>query len=425
MAEIDEVWSKYERLCLKPFAISASPDVLLLTMVKDTKLMVGVAVKNYSRAEVTEKTVTDACKKFDRMCSSSNDRVNILIVCATAYCDGLQRKFEARDGTISKSAIYESHGFCETQEVILLNLSTPANRAEFFGIKEKSPLPTRPSCLHLLLCFNSRMIQSSTATSLHLNGVDAPNLKEYKDRGTFRAQRSLTPSTRLSGLGMEEEGELLLEVLKSRYQLFAAGTRTALTAAASLSLPDSTSVDIFRDAVKSKHDLIHIKDVDASELKVYKNVQVYDDNAGGPLEDPMKSSSTLAGCGMDKDHALMVEVPVSALTRMRGDSSQGDANESPAKRHRTDVATKWEWKKEEERIYSLDGRTLFFVNREKATKQFLGIHKSKYNRAKHGGSGDTWMIPLVDKISGLGKTTFGQEETSGDAMFWLRMTLFF
>ncbi|KAG7379670.1 hypothetical protein PHYPSEUDO_008305 [Phytophthora pseudosyringae] len=117
------------------------------------------------------------------------------------------------------------------------------------------------------------------------------------------------------------------------YQLFAAGTRTALTAVISVPLPDWIGVDIFRDAVKAKHDLIHLKDVDASKLKVYKNVQMYGD--------PMKSSSTLAGCGMDKDHALIGEVLVSARMRTKGDSSQGDADESPAKRHRTDVATKW------------------------------------------------------------------------------------
>lgn len=48
---------------------------------------------------------------------------------------------------------------------------------------------------------------------------------------------------------------------------------------------------------------------------------------------------------------------------------------------------------------------MYFVNRDAATKQLLDIHVHKFSRAETRG-GDIWRIPIVDNVSGMGKSTF-------------------
>ncbi|KAG7385395.1 hypothetical protein PHYPSEUDO_001524 [Phytophthora pseudosyringae] len=150
-----------------------------------------------------------------------------------------------------------------------------------------------------------------------LNGVDAADLKMYAEWG----QAPLDEDSEIGSLGKSKKNALLVVVPKIWYQLFAAGTHTALTAAASVPVPDSSSVENFRYAVKANYNGSYLHGVDTSELKVYKNLQEYGGPAGDPLEDPMKSSKKLVGCGVDEEYSLIVEVPVSARTRTRGGSS--------------------------------------------------------------------------------------------------------
>ncbi|KAG7385394.1 hypothetical protein PHYPSEUDO_001523 [Phytophthora pseudosyringae] len=106
-------------------------------METNREVMLGLAVKNYSStgAKVTEATVKAECMKFNRMCTSSVNRLNILIVCATSYGTNLSRKFQTRNGKILKSAVYSNDNYADIDEILLMNLTTQENRAEFFDIQ--------------------------------------------------------------------------------------------------------------------------------------------------------------------------------------------------------------------------------------------------------------------------------------------------
>ncbi|EGZ15625.1 hypothetical protein PHYSODRAFT_302094 [Phytophthora sojae] len=116
-----------------------------MTTTPQALLTVGLAVKNYVGTEVTEKTVKEEWDKFNLMCinlpkDKSSKRLNVLIVCATAYGYHLRLKFA---GPHSKSVVYASSassGDDIINEIILLNLSTPDLRAEFFGLQDDSDL---------------------------------------------------------------------------------------------------------------------------------------------------------------------------------------------------------------------------------------------------------------------------------------------
>ncbi|KAH7482000.1 hypothetical protein PRIC1_009547 [Phytophthora ramorum] len=141
MAEIDNLVIDERRVNLKPFSKSASPDILLVTKVHNKPLtVVGLVVKQCIRTEVKRTTVEDECDQFNRMFESKEGRLNVLVVCATVYSAELNKKFEAEDRPVSKSAIYPSGAFKQIDEVILLNLSTPENRAEFFGTQGEDTL---------------------------------------------------------------------------------------------------------------------------------------------------------------------------------------------------------------------------------------------------------------------------------------------
>ncbi|KAL4125544.1 hypothetical protein PRIC2_009126 [Phytophthora ramorum] len=140
MAEIDNLVIDERRVNLKPFSKSASPDILLVTKVHNKPLTVGLVVKQCIRTEVKRTTVEDECDQFNRMFESKEGRLNVLVVCATVYSAELNKKFEAEDRPVSKSTIYPSGAFKQIDEVILLNFSTPENRAEFFGTQGEDTL---------------------------------------------------------------------------------------------------------------------------------------------------------------------------------------------------------------------------------------------------------------------------------------------
>ncbi|EGZ04993.1 hypothetical protein PHYSODRAFT_308025 [Phytophthora sojae] len=125
------------QLSLKPLPKSSSPDILLMTMSSGTMVTVGLAVKNYAKSsKVGGETIREECKKFSKVClqlpKSSLPRLNVLILCATAYT------FHNETFQGAKFAVYSTEDSKDDRagidEVILLDLSTRGNRGEFFGI---------------------------------------------------------------------------------------------------------------------------------------------------------------------------------------------------------------------------------------------------------------------------------------------------
>lgn len=101
--------------------------------------MVGLLVRNgVNCSEVSETTVRIECEKFSRMCmqlpTSSQPRLNVLVVCATAYNGELRAKFDPS----CKSAVFSIENLPDKvragiDEAIVLDLCTPKNRDEFSG----------------------------------------------------------------------------------------------------------------------------------------------------------------------------------------------------------------------------------------------------------------------------------------------------
>ncbi|RHY53649.1 hypothetical protein DYB30_000371 [Aphanomyces astaci] len=106
--------------------------------VDDVLLTLGLAVKNYSTAKVSQGTLASECDEFNRMfdgCAAEPKRLNVLVVCATKYDKGFSDEFGNRKAMVAPSDAYPN-----IAQVILLNLSTPDNRAEFFGLNDAPDL---------------------------------------------------------------------------------------------------------------------------------------------------------------------------------------------------------------------------------------------------------------------------------------------
>lgn len=54
---------------------------------------------------------------------------------------------------------------------------------------------------------------------------------------------------------------------------------------------------------------------------------------------------------------------------------------------------------------SIESDELYFVNREEAITQLIQIYRSTFKRAS-SGAGLDWMVPLLDNVAGIGKSTF-------------------
>lgn len=99
--------------------------------------MVGLLVRNgVNCSEVSETTVRIECEKFSRMCmqlpTSSQPRLNVLVVCATAYNGELRAKFDPS----CKSAVFSIENLPDKvragiDEAIVLDLCTPKTATSF------------------------------------------------------------------------------------------------------------------------------------------------------------------------------------------------------------------------------------------------------------------------------------------------------
>ena len=84
--------------------------------------------------------IADECEKFNAMFVGSDmkSRINILIFCATTYGPELKRFFGSERFFLVQGRDIEVWKY--VNEVIVMDLSSENNRAEFFGLKTGDPL---------------------------------------------------------------------------------------------------------------------------------------------------------------------------------------------------------------------------------------------------------------------------------------------
>ena len=134
----------YPLLCLKPPPKSASPDAIFVGDVnigsKNYRYTLGIAAKNFLNTEAIFRMIVDECEKFNAMFVGSDMkcRINILIFCATNYGPELKRSFGSEKFFLVQKRDMEVWKY--VNEVIVIDLSSKNNRAEFFGLKTGNPL---------------------------------------------------------------------------------------------------------------------------------------------------------------------------------------------------------------------------------------------------------------------------------------------
>jgi hypothetical protein len=129
-------------LCLKPPLRSASSDAIFVGDVMSKgavyRYAIAIAAKNYgANSYVQIGDISDEIRKFNVMFKYADKRIsrlNILIVCATNYGSKLKARFQGKNFFILSEAARNIH------EVIVLDLSSPQNRAKFFGFMFEDPL---------------------------------------------------------------------------------------------------------------------------------------------------------------------------------------------------------------------------------------------------------------------------------------------
>ena len=131
---------KSKSLCLKPPLRSASPDALFVGTVQksseDFRYVFGVAAKNYveGKTSVGRAMIDEECKKFNVIFEGSvkkdPNRLRILFICASAFDVGIKKLFDGKKFHVLKI----SPKWKYIDEIILLDLTSEQNRAEFFGL---------------------------------------------------------------------------------------------------------------------------------------------------------------------------------------------------------------------------------------------------------------------------------------------------
>ena len=127
-------------LCLKPPLRSASPDALFLGTVRksseDFRYVCGVASKNYveEKTSVGMAMIDEECEKFNVIFDGSDGedpkRLRVLFICSSGYDAGIKKLFKGKKFHVLKV----SQKWKNIDELILLDLTSVQNRAEFFGL---------------------------------------------------------------------------------------------------------------------------------------------------------------------------------------------------------------------------------------------------------------------------------------------------
>jgi hypothetical protein len=131
---------KSRSLCSKPPLGSASPDSLFLGTVRksseDFRYVCGVASKNFveEKTSVGMAMIEEECENFNAIFDGSDGkdpkRLRILFICASGYDEGVKKLFEGKKFHVLK--VPQKWKYID--ELILLDLTSVQNRAEFFGL---------------------------------------------------------------------------------------------------------------------------------------------------------------------------------------------------------------------------------------------------------------------------------------------------
>ena len=147
-------------------------------------------------------------------------------------------------------------------------------------------------------------------------------------------------------------------------------------------LPCSYSFQNLRYAIRDEYFYSHLKGMDVSKFKIFKNKNAFDKrNLNEGKEEPLKSSELLDRLGETKEDALIVLAPIEESQRVNAP----------------------EWKQELPFIPS----ALESVNRTEAFEQLNSVHRSNYNRAESGRGAD-WQMPIADNLIGPEESDFVQ-----------------
>lgn len=203
---------------------------------------------------------------------------------------------------------------------------------------------------------------------------------------------------------MNEDNPLLVEEPEVWYKLMEAGNNTpfAGTSVDSVSLTEDNTVKDMRNAVFAACQAILPGRV-PSQLVLFKDQTAYNSS------EPLAVESRLKSLGQTKETTVIVTVPVTTVRTRSREEPKDEVDEAPAKRRKASASSsKWQWKDEEEEpVYSVEGGKLFFMSQDRPTLELLESYHGNYNCAKRG-EGNV-VIPLIDHIPGLGKSTFSQE----------------
>lgn len=130
----------HESICLKPAPQSSSPDIIFASNAwlntQKLRLRICIAAKNYLASELTEMGIDAEIQKANRMftspCESDQTAVNILFICSTNYGTSVKDRFSG--------AKFYQYAHENIDEIIVMDLTTPENRAIFFGLSRESSM---------------------------------------------------------------------------------------------------------------------------------------------------------------------------------------------------------------------------------------------------------------------------------------------
>ncbi|KAH9120727.1 hypothetical protein AeMF1_007232 [Aphanomyces euteiches] len=135
---LQEMTTSLSDVCLKTLSKSAWSGGLFVTSATfrdgQVKVVCGLAMKNGTKAPVTEDHLSKECDVFNRMLSGidSVGYLRILFVCCTSYSEDMSAKLKGKSHFVSEC----KNSFPNIDEAILLNLETPQQRAVFFGVDD-------------------------------------------------------------------------------------------------------------------------------------------------------------------------------------------------------------------------------------------------------------------------------------------------
>ncbi len=138
-----ENMEQHNSIYIKPPLRAASSDVLFVGNVHINQSFFRYAfrltARNFAKTPCTIGDIRNECDKFDAIFKNSDkneNHLNILIICATEYEVGLQARF----GGKKFFTLHDISPWKYIDEVILLDLTSWENRAQFFGFDHEDPL---------------------------------------------------------------------------------------------------------------------------------------------------------------------------------------------------------------------------------------------------------------------------------------------